>query len=83
MGFLTLLQVASMPIMQVLIISILGALMATEYLNLLPADTRKTLNKVVTVCESLKFKLFIPYMEITMTNVPPFLIVCQAKIVSS
>ena len=46
MGFLTLLEVASMPIMQVLIISILGALMATEYLNLLPADTRKTLNKV-------------------------------------
>ncbi|KAL1820302.1 hypothetical protein ACET3Z_015171 [Daucus carota] len=49
MGFLTLLEVASMPIMQVLIISILGALMATEYLNLLPADTRKTLNKIVFV----------------------------------
>lgn len=54
MGFLTLLQVASMPIMQILIISILGALMATEYLNLLPAATRKTLNKVaISVCKSL------------------------------
>ncbi|XP_074369489.1 protein PIN-LIKES 7-like [Apium graveolens] len=49
MGFLTLLQVASMPIMQILIISILGALMATEYLNLLPAATRRTLNKIVFV----------------------------------
>ncbi|KAM3285600.1 protein PIN-LIKES 7 [Capsicum chacoense] len=47
MGFLTLLEVASMPIVQVLIISVLGALMATDYLKLLPADARKSLNKIV------------------------------------
>lgn len=46
MGFLTLLEVASMPILQVLLISLLGAFMATDYLNLLSADTRKSLNKV-------------------------------------
>ncbi|KAM3362851.1 protein PIN-LIKES 7 [Capsicum galapagoense] len=47
MGFLTLLEVASMPIVQVLIISVLGALMATDYVKLLPADARKSLNKIV------------------------------------
>lgn len=47
MGFWTLLEVASMPIIQVLLISTLGAVMATEYLNLLPADARKSLNKIV------------------------------------
>lgn len=47
MGFWTLLEVASMPIIQVLIISILGVLLATDYLNLLPPDTRKNLNKIV------------------------------------
>ena len=36
-----------MPILQVLLISILGAFMATEYLNLLPVDARKSLNKVM------------------------------------
>jgi hypothetical protein len=36
-----------MPILQVLLISILGAFMATEYLNLLPADARRSLNKVM------------------------------------
>jgi len=36
-----------MPIIQVLIVSSLGALMATNYLNLLPADARKSLNKIV------------------------------------
>lgn len=49
MGFLTLLEVASMPILQVLLISLLGAFMATQYLNLLPADARNTLNKIVFV----------------------------------
>lgn len=48
MGFLTLFEVASMPIIQVLLISGLGALMATEYFNLLPADARRSLNKVWT-----------------------------------
>lgn len=38
-----------MPIVQVLLISVLGAFMATEYLNLLSADTRKSLNKIVFV----------------------------------
>jgi predicted permease len=47
MGFWTLFEVASMPILQVLLISILGAFMATEYLNLLPVDARKSLNKIV------------------------------------
>lgn len=46
MGFWSLFEVASMPIVQVLILSLLGALMATNYLNLLPADARKSLNKV-------------------------------------
>lgn len=47
MGFWTLFEVASLPIIQVLLISFLGALMATEYLNLLPKDARKSLNKLV------------------------------------
>lgn len=47
MGFWTLLEVASMPVLQVLLISILGVLLATDYLNLLPPDTRKNINKIV------------------------------------
>lgn len=47
MGFWTFFEVASMPIVQVLLISILGALMATQYWNLLTADARRSLNKVV------------------------------------
>ncbi|XP_043711048.1 protein PIN-LIKES 7-like isoform X1 [Telopea speciosissima] len=47
MGFFTLLEVAAMPVLQVLLISILGAFMATEYLNLLHADARRYLNKIV------------------------------------
>lgn len=47
MGFWTLFEVASMPILQVLIISTLGAVMATEYSNLLPADARRSINKIV------------------------------------
>lgn len=38
-----------MPILQVLIISSLGAFMATNYLNLLHTDARKSLNKIVFV----------------------------------
>ncbi|XP_057500463.1 protein PIN-LIKES 7 [Actinidia eriantha] len=49
MGFWTLFEVASMPIIQVLIISSLGAFMATNYLNLLHTDARKSLNKIVFV----------------------------------
>ncbi|KAK9230772.1 hypothetical protein WN943_021002 [Citrus x changshan-huyou] len=47
MGFWTLFEVASMPIVQVLLISVLGALMATQYWNLLTADARRSLNKMV------------------------------------
>lgn len=47
MGFWSLFEVASMPIIQVLIVSSLGALMASNYLNLLPPDARKSLNKIV------------------------------------
>ncbi|CAI0421778.1 unnamed protein product [Linum tenue] len=47
MGFWTLLQVASMPVIQVLIVGLLGAFLATEYINVLHADARKYLNKVV------------------------------------
>ncbi|KAJ6736970.1 hypothetical protein OIU85_019078 [Salix viminalis] len=47
MGFWTLFEVASLPIIQVLLISFLGALMATEYLNLLHKDARRSLNKMV------------------------------------
>lgn len=47
MGFWTLFEVASTPILQVLIISSLGAFMSTGYSNLLTPDTRKSLNKIV------------------------------------
>ncbi|XVF62325.1 hypothetical protein PTKIN_Ptkin08bG0208200 [Pterospermum kingtungense] len=49
MGFWTLFEVASMPILQVLLISLLGAFMATDYCKLLEADTRRSLNKLVFV----------------------------------
>lgn len=49
MGFWTLFEVASMPILQVLIISLLGAFMATDYCKLLQADTRRSLNKIVFI----------------------------------
>ncbi|XP_004287713.1 PREDICTED: uncharacterized transporter YBR287W isoform X2 [Fragaria vesca subsp. vesca] len=49
MGFWTLFEVASMPVLQVLIISLLGAYMATEYCNLLPLGARRSLNKIVFV----------------------------------
>ncbi|KAM0057450.1 putative membrane transport protein [Helianthus debilis subsp. tardiflorus] len=49
MGFWGLLEVASMPILQVLIVSAIGAFMATDYLNLLSNHTRNSLNKIVFV----------------------------------
>ncbi|XP_057542208.1 protein PIN-LIKES 7-like isoform X1 [Amaranthus tricolor] len=49
MGFWSLFEVASMPILQVLIISGLGAFMATGYINILTADARRSLNKIVYV----------------------------------
>ncbi|KAG6671187.1 hypothetical protein I3843_Q009400 [Carya illinoinensis] len=47
MDFWSLFEVASMPILQVLLICILGAFLATVYVNLLPSDARKSLNKIV------------------------------------
>ncbi|KAG4992130.1 hypothetical protein JHK87_025587 [Glycine soja] len=48
MGFLQLLEVASAPVIQVLLISAVGAFMATDYCdNLLSAEFRKSLNKIV------------------------------------
>ncbi|KAL4368153.1 hypothetical protein GQ457_05G011770 [Hibiscus cannabinus] len=49
MGFWTLFEVASMPILQVLLISLLGAFLATDYCKLLPEDTRRSLNRIVFV----------------------------------
>jgi predicted permease len=50
MGFLQLLEAASMPVIQVLLISALGAFMATQYFNnFLSPDFRKSLNKVVFI----------------------------------
>lgn len=49
MGVWTLFEVASMPIVQMLIVSAVGAIMATEHFNLLSNDTRKALNKIVFV----------------------------------
>ncbi|KAJ9564634.1 hypothetical protein OSB04_000600 [Centaurea solstitialis] len=49
MGFWGLFEVASMPILQVLIVSAVGAIMATDYLNLLPTNTINSLNKIVFV----------------------------------
>lgn len=47
MGFWTLFEAASSPILQVLMISGLGAFLATDYVNLLPTHSRKSLNKIV------------------------------------
>uniref|UniRef100_A0A7N0UIL1 Uncharacterized protein n=1 Tax=Kalanchoe fedtschenkoi TaxID=63787 RepID=A0A7N0UIL1_KALFE len=47
MGFLSLFRVAAMPIVEVLLVSTLGAFMATDYFNLLHNDARKSLNKIV------------------------------------
>uniref|UniRef100_A0A0D6R174 Auxin efflux carrier component n=1 Tax=Araucaria cunninghamii TaxID=56994 RepID=A0A0D6R174_ARACU len=49
MAFWDLLTVASMPVVRVLLISFLGALLSTQYMNVLPADARKHLNKVVFI----------------------------------
>lgn len=49
MGFWKLLEVASMPILQMLIISLLGAYLALDKVNLLPTEARRSLNKIVFV----------------------------------
>ncbi|KAG6596284.1 Protein PIN-LIKES 5, partial [Cucurbita argyrosperma subsp. sororia] len=47
MGLLSLLEVALMPNLQVLIICLVGAFLATDYCHLLPAHARTSLNKIV------------------------------------
>ncbi|XP_071692995.1 protein PIN-LIKES 7-like [Rutidosis leptorrhynchoides] len=49
MGILALFETASMPIIQLLIVSGIGAIMATNYFNLLSDTTRRSLNKIVFV----------------------------------
>ncbi|KAK1410535.1 hypothetical protein QVD17_37072 [Tagetes erecta] len=49
MAFWSLFEVASIPILEVLLITGIGALMATEFFSLLPSDTCKSLNKIVFV----------------------------------
>lgn len=49
MGFWSLFETASMPILEVLLVSSIGAVMATDYFNILSSDTRKSLNKIVFV----------------------------------
>ncbi|EPS57973.1 hypothetical protein M569_16844, partial [Genlisea aurea] len=44
---LSLLEVSSMPMLELLLICFLGALLATDHIKLLSADTRKSLNKIV------------------------------------
>ncbi|CAK9321358.1 unnamed protein product [Citrullus colocynthis] len=47
MGLLSLLEVALMPNLQVLLICLVGAFLATDYCNLLPVHARTSLNKIV------------------------------------
>ncbi|CAN8257787.1 unnamed protein product [Cochlearia groenlandica] len=49
MGFLSLLEVASMPVIQVLMISLVGAFLATDRIKLFPVESRNSMNKVVFV----------------------------------
>ncbi|KAF3564825.1 hypothetical protein DY000_02011999 [Brassica cretica] len=49
MGFWSLLEVASMPVIQVLIISLVGAYLATDRCKLFPVEARNSMNKVVFV----------------------------------
>ncbi|KAM0946810.1 putative membrane transport protein [Dioscorea sansibarensis] len=49
MGFLSLLMVASMPVIQVLLIGLLGAFLASKNINVLTPTALKDINKVVYV----------------------------------
>ncbi|KAJ4876873.1 Auxin efflux carrier family protein [Raphanus sativus] len=49
MGFWSLLEVASMPVIQVLIISLVGAYLASDRCKLFPVEARNSMNKVVFV----------------------------------
>ncbi|KAI3798773.1 hypothetical protein L1987_34052 [Smallanthus sonchifolius] len=52
MGFWSLFEVASMPILEVLLLTAIGAVMATEFFDILSSTTRKSLNKIVFVAFS-------------------------------
>ena len=66
MGFLSLLVVALMPVLQLLLICFIGAILSSNRINVLPPSARKDLNKVkkkgkklkLQVIGSLLFKLF-------------------------
>ncbi|KAL1207206.1 Protein PIN-LIKES 5 [Cardamine amara subsp. amara] len=49
MGFWSLLEVASMPVIQVLIISLVGAFLASDRCKFFPVEARNSMNKVVFV----------------------------------
>ncbi|KAJ0974505.1 hypothetical protein J5N97_016470 [Dioscorea zingiberensis] len=49
MGFLSLLMVASMPVLQFLIIGLIGAFLASSYINILTPTAMKDINKVAYV----------------------------------
>jgi auxin efflux carrier family protein len=46
MGFFSLFLVASMPIVQVLLIGVVGAYLASGYSNVLTTNARRDMNKV-------------------------------------
>jgi hypothetical protein len=46
MGFFSMLLVASMPIIQVLLIGVIGAFLASGYSKVLTASARRDMNKV-------------------------------------
>ena len=48
MGFLALLVVASMPVLQFLLVGLVGAFLASGYSNILSPDARRDINKVNT-----------------------------------
>jgi hypothetical protein len=48
MGFLALLLVASMPVVQVLLIGVVGAFLASGYSNILTSSALSDMNKVST-----------------------------------
>ncbi|TVU10370.1 hypothetical protein EJB05_43895 [Eragrostis curvula] len=49
MGFFSLFLVASMPIIQVLLIGVVGAFLASGYSNVLTTSARRSMNKVVFI----------------------------------
>ncbi|KAL3720655.1 hypothetical protein ACJRO7_005469 [Eucalyptus globulus] len=73
MGIWTLFELASMPVLQVSIICVMGAFMATGRCNLLPVDTRKVLNKIVFIA----FTPSLIFTSLTKTVTLQDIISCQ------